>query len=111
MFFAPQNLKTWLRACGEGQRGQRFVLMHHTYKPQSGDVPICVSRCGKFDTGAEAFKKDPCCSWQDNSRGVGADVEAENMKYRSVLKIRGLVALGIPSVIHTERRTYVVVIR
>jgi len=58
------------------------------------------------DTRAEVVKPDPRCSWHGHSERMGADVGDESTESRSVLQ-----PLRIPSVIHPERRTSVVVIR
>jgi len=43
------------------------------------------------NTGSEAVKLDPCCSWEGHSKGVGAGVRDE---------MRSLVGLSARSVFH-----------
>jgi len=57
------------------------------------------------DTGAEAVKPDPGCSWQGYSRMKGADVGDESTESRGVHQ-----PFRIPSVIRPERRTSVIVV-
>jgi len=58
------------------------------------------------DTGAEAAKPDPRCSWQGHSRRGVAGVGDESMEPRSARK-----PLGVLLVIRPERRTCVAVVR
>jgi len=57
-----------------GQHGRRFVVLRHTHRPQRRSYPICTSRSGTSDTGAEAVKPDPGSSWEGHSWKVGAGV-------------------------------------
>jgi len=48
---------------------------------------------GTYDTGAEAVESDPRCTWQDNSRRVGAGVRDDSTESCGVVQ-----PLCIPSV-------------
>jgi len=56
------------------------------------------------DTGMEAVKPDPGCSWQGHSRRVGAGVGDESAESGSVLQPPRIL-----SVIRPKRRTSVVI--
>ena len=58
------------------------------------------------DTGAEAVKPDPLCSWEGHSERVGVGVGDENAESCGVVR-----PLGIPLVIRPMRRTYAFVVR
>jgi len=76
---------------------------------RGGHTPFVQSGAKTFDTGAEAFKLDPGCSWDGHSEGVGAGVEDENAE-----SCRAVHPPRIPLVTHLLRRTartYVVVVR
>jgi len=58
------------------------------------------------DTGAEASKPDPHCSWKSHSRRVGVGVADENTESGNAVLL-----LRIPSVIRPEHCTSVAVVR
>jgi len=64
------------------------------------------ARAETSDTGAEAVKSDPNCSWQGHSSRLVADIGDESTESRSVLQ-----SLRVPLVTRPERRTFVVVVR
>jgi len=52
------------------QHGRRFVFLRHTHRPQSRHIPFVQAGAETSDTGAEAVKPDPRCSWEGHS-GLG----------------------------------------
>jgi len=51
---------------------------------RGGHTPFVQAGAETSDTGAEAVKLDPRCSWDGHSRTVGASVEDESTKSRRV---------------------------
>jgi len=72
---------------------------------RGGHTPFVQVRAKAFDTGAEAAKPAPRCSWQVHSRRMGAYVGDVSTESRSVFQPNCL-----PSVIRPERRTSVVIL-
>jgi len=58
------------------------------------------------DTGAQAGKPDPHCSWESHSGKVGAGVGDESTESRKTVR-----PLRLPLVIRPVRRMYIVVVR
>ena len=58
------------------------------------------------DTGAEAAKPDPGCSWEGHFGWVGGGEGDENAECCAVVR-----PLRVPLVIRSLRRTYVVIVR
>ena len=88
-----------------GQHGRRFVHLRHTHRPQRKPYPICTVQAGAetSDTGAQAVKSDPSCSWEGHSRGwlsAFGDKNAESSEFVRPLRIL--------LVIHPVSRTYFV---
>ena len=71
---------------------------------RGGHILFVQAGAETSDTGAEAVKLDPCCSWKGHSGRVGADVGVNSTEFRKVVQ-----PLRIPLVIHEVRRTYVVI--
>ena len=88
------------------QHGRLFVLLRNTHRPQKKPYPICTTRSGEWNTGAEAGKTDPCSSLKGHSGRVGEAVGDENAESCGVVR-----PLRIALVIRPLRRTYVVVVR
>jgi len=88
----------------DGQRGRRLVLLRHSHRPRRGHAPFVQAGAETSNTGVEAVKPDPRCSWKSHPEGVGAIVGDESTESRG-----GVRPLRIPLVIRLERRTYVVV--
>jgi len=66
----------------------------------------CASRSKNYDIGMEVVKLDYRCSWESQSRRVGARVGDDSTEARSVVQ-----PLHLPSLIHPEHSTHVVVFR
>ena len=79
------------------QHRQWSVLLCHTHEPLRGYIPFVKAGTETSNTGAEAVKPHPSCSWQGHSRRVGANVGNEGIEFCSVLQ-----QLRIPSVIYPE---------
>jgi len=73
---------------------------------RGGHAPFVQAGAETSDTGAEAVKPDPRCSWEGHSGRVGVGVGDENTDSRSVVR-----PLRLPLVIRPERRTCAVVVR
>ena len=71
-----------------------------------GHTPFVQAGAEAFDTGVEAGKPDPRCSWEDHSERVGVGVGDESTESRKVVQ-----PLHLPLVIRPVHRTYVVVFR
>jgi len=71
-------------------------------------TPFVQAGAEMSDTGPEAVKRDPGCSWVGHSRRVGAGVGDKSTESRSVVQ-----PLRLPLVIldGSERRTYAAVVR
>ena len=61
-----------------GQHDQRVVILRHAHGAQRPYAPFAQAGAVTSDTGAEAVKPEPRCSWRGHSRRVGADVEDES---------------------------------
>ena len=73
---------------------------------RGGHTPFVQAETETSDTGAEAVKPDPLCSWEGHSERVGVGVGDENAESCGVVR-----PLGIPLVIRPMRRTYAFVVR
>jgi len=73
---------------------------------RGGHTPFVQAGAEKSDTGVEAVKPNPGCSWEGHSRRVGAGVGDENAESCGVVR-----PLHTPLMICPLRRTYVVVVR
>jgi len=89
-----------------GQHGGQFVFLPHTHRPQRRPYPLVQAGSETPDTGAEAVKPDPHCSWQSDARRV---VTVSGMKVYEVSWY--FQSFHIPLMIRPLRRTYVVVVR
>jgi len=69
-----------------GQHGRQFVLLRHTHRPRGGHTPFVQAGAETFDTGAEAVKPDPGCSWEGHSERVGASVGDESAESCRVIR-------------------------
>ena len=67
-----------------GQHGGRFVLLHHSTGHRGGHTSFVQTGAEASDTGAEAVKPNPRCSWQGHSEGW---VPVLGMKVRSLIRL------------------------
>jgi len=73
---------------------------------RGGHIPFVQAGAETSNTGAEAVKPDPRCSWEGHSGRVGAGDVDGNMESRKVVQ-----PLRLPLVFRPVRRTYVVDVR
>jgi len=71
---------------------------------RGGHTPFVQAGVETSDTGVEAVKPDPRCSWQGHSGRVSAGVAVESMESRGPVQTH-----RIPSINRPDRRTSVVV--
>ena len=69
--------KNWTVKDNKGN-GLFFCATHTSHR--SGHIPSVQAGAETSDVGAEAVKSDTRCTWQGNSRRVGADVGDECKK-------------------------------
>jgi len=53
---------------------------------RGGHTPFVQTGAETPDTGVEAVKPDPCCSWEDHSWSVGTGVGDESTESRGVVR-------------------------
>jgi len=83
------------------------VFFCATLTGRRGDhAPFVQTGAETSDTGAEAVKPDPDCSWEGHSEGLGDSVGDKSAESCGVV-----LPLRVLLVIRPMRRTYVVFVR